>query len=111
MHDHFQQHEVQILHQDKSGYVVRCRHCHGMQVTFNNLTIDQDKHEFESLARVVYSYWCEHQDKKGQKLRNIFVETPFEKFRLIFSYQELSNFHNMLQKVSLILRAENDCPN
>jgi hypothetical protein len=77
-----------------------------MQVAFNNLTIDQDRFEFLSLVKVVHSYWLEHQDKKGQKLRNIFVDTPFEKLRLIFSYQELYDFHNMLQTVSLLLQAE-----
>lgn len=99
-------HDLQILHQDQCGYVVRCRHCGCMQVAFNNLAIDQDKFEFQSLARVVQLYCQDHQHKEGVKIRDIFLDTPFEKLRLVFSYPELYAFHNMLQKVNLILQAE-----
>lgn len=108
MHDHYQKHDVQILHQDCLGYVVRCRHCKRIQVVFNNIAIDQDRGEFTSLVKVIESYYRDHHDLPGQcrNLRNIQVETPLDKMRLVFSLNELYAFHNMLQKVELMLQVD-----
>lgn len=108
MHEPYQEHDLQILHQERCGYVVRCRCCKCIQVAFNNIAIDQDRKEFASLVNVIESYYRDHHDLPEQcrNLRNIQVETPFAKIRLVFSLGELSAFNNMLQKVELMLQVE-----
>lgn len=108
MGNYFQQHDIQVLHQDQYGYVVRCVHCRCIQIAFNNIAIDQDLSEFHSMVQVIDTYYREHCHGAGQEchLRNIFVDTPFEKFRLIFSFTELHKLHNMLQKVRLMLEVD-----
>ncbi|MCB0629387.1 MAG: DUF6686 family protein [Saprospiraceae bacterium] len=108
MQAHQQGHDIQILHKDRYGYVVQCRHCKCIQVAFNNIAIDQDRNEFTSLVKVIESYYRDHHDLPDQccNFRNIQVETPFEKMRLVFSLGELYAFHNMLQKVELMLQVD-----
>ncbi len=98
--------EVEMLFHSRYGYVLRCRHCLLYHLAFGNIAIDQSKQDLIDLTFLIERYHHQYQQSNKESCRCIFIETPFNGFRLVFSLKELALFNEMLQKTYLIIQAE-----
>ncbi|MEN0005297.1 MAG: DUF6686 family protein [Bacteroidota bacterium] len=101
-----EEHSVEVMYCDEKGYIVRCTCCQQIQIVYGNIAIDQTAQDFRYLSQLIDRYRLSHRDSEAETCRNIFIKTPFKNLRILFSYKELLEFHEMLQKVLLMLEAE-----
>ncbi len=103
---HSSPHEVEVLYHDKKGYVVRCTNCQCYQIAFGTIALDQRPNEFSDFTQLIDRTLKQYSAVNSERHKEIYLSTPYPGIRLLFSYNELFELHEMLQKVSLILEAE-----
>lgn len=100
-------HQQQIYHEDKHGYIAYCNGCDSFQLGFGNFFLNQSKEDFIGFADLITRYLHRHYDRKDFNTKDIYLDSPYPGLGLLFSRRDLERLDTMLQKTLLILEAGN----
>jgi hypothetical protein len=93
----------EIIVKGEGGFVVRCRDCGAINVVFGNTAISVYKPEFLDLQECIREKVRTHRSGHRPKVREIYVDTPLPGYKMLFSFEELQAFSQLLIKAKLIL--------
>ncbi|PHI21904.1 hypothetical protein CEQ90_01040 [Lewinellaceae bacterium SD302] len=99
------QHHPRIFHQDCHGYVAYCNSCGCFQVAFGNFFVNQTYEDFTGFAELITRYLLRYRGRKKPVMRDIYLDSPYSGFGLLFSLRDLERLDDMLQKTLLLLAA------
>ncbi|MEM1358151.1 MAG: DUF6686 family protein [Bacteroidota bacterium] len=99
-------HDPQVLHKDQYGYLVYCPCCYGFQLSYGTFYINQSLADLESFADLIYRYYQKFANREEQRRRDIYLETPYAGFGLLFSARDLEILNTMLQSGLLLLSSK-----
>jgi hypothetical protein len=98
-------HEANVLHSSRYGFLVHCPGCDRFQLAYGTFRLSQDKEELRSFARLINRYVYCYLRRVERTKRDIFIDSPFPGFGLIFSVEDLERLNNILQRGLLVLDA------
>lgn len=94
-----------MLHQSSEGYLVYCSGCGGFQLNFGTFFINQSLEELRCFAHLIHRHHHRHAGRGQRDRRDVYLETPYPGFGLLFSPRELERLNTILQTGLLILQA------
>lgn len=98
---------LKLYHNDKTGYVVRCRECSHFQVAYGNIMLTVSMEGFREFHRLLKEVMCEQDRTQNEAVRNIALSTPCEGIKLLLSIRELTEFNEMLEDADTELQSLN----
>lgn len=98
--------KYEVIIKNDLGYVVRCTHCKCVNVAFGNIALHQYDWELRALEQLTWRHLLAWKQKYVPNVKEIRIDTPMHNFQLLFAYEELQQFHDMLLKATLILNAK-----
>ena len=94
-----------LFHDNKSGYVIRCKGCKNIQVTFGNFIVTFNKADFNQFITVVKTLRAQQQQLADIAVKSLIIPTPCEGVRLLLSYRELQELDSMLDAADTELQS------
>lgn len=98
--------EYEVIIKNGFGYVVRCKHCQCLNIAFGNIALHQYEWELQALEQLTRRYLLAWKQKYTPNVKEIRIDTPMHNFQLLFAYEELQAFQDMLMKAAMILNAK-----
>lgn len=98
-------HEATVLHNSRYGFLVHCGGCNRFQLGYGTFRLTQDHEELHSFARLINRYVHRYLSRTERTRRDIFIESPFPGFGLLFSAEDLERLDGILQRGLLVLEA------
>lgn len=85
------------FHNEKSGYVIECKHCNKIQVCFGNLLLAFNSETFETFRQYLWQNFETISPDKDRHLKTIVIPTACVGTSMILSEAELSGLYEMIE--------------
>ena len=86
------------FHDTQKGYVVECKECKKLQVSFGNVMATFSAKEFESFQRQINFIVERHVPRDRRDAKDILLQTKNTFFSIILSETELMDLHYMVEQ-------------
>lgn len=96
----------ETLFSSSFGFVIRCQHCHHIQVAFGNVSITFRDSDFKPFTQWVGEMLGTTPVPAIPYIKNIKLPTPCEGFQLLLCYEELQELFTMLDTADTELQVQ-----
>ncbi|MEM1328762.1 MAG: hypothetical protein AAGI23_22590 [Bacteroidota bacterium] len=90
------EHSFTILYEEGDNKVIYCEECQAFHVYYGTFSLDASMSAMESLLYTLAVYLKNYEGRVHPKCRCIEIDTPFPKFRLLMSTDDLHCFGRVL---------------
>ncbi|MBG16154.1 MAG: hypothetical protein CL853_07360 [Crocinitomicaceae bacterium] len=99
-----------VLHENISGYIVQCRDCGEILISFGNVLTSVNETGFTNLHNALNNIQKEvdlHTIEMHKKQKKVIVATPLENLNLCFDPDDFYNVIELFDQAKLMLEIKN----
>lgn len=98
---------IELLHENKFGYVGRCTHCNEIQFSFGNVISNMSMKHFQGFVSTLNEIFDRRKnDNTLQEDEEVIINIGVRSLKLIFTVKEFRKVLDLFEKSMLLLKVK-----